>query len=47
LTSVPGSYLVISHPAADVQADAVAKVAVEYNEHVVTGQVRRTRDQAS
>ena len=43
----PGSYLVISHPAADVQADAVAKVAVEYNEHVVTGQVRRTRDQVA
>jgi hypothetical protein len=43
----PGSYLVLSHPAADVQADAVAKVAVEYNEHVVTGQVRRTRDQVA
>jgi hypothetical protein len=41
----PGSYLVISHPAADVQTEAVAKVAVQYNEHVVTGQTRRTQKQ--
>ena len=43
----PGSYLVVSHPAADVQADAVAKVATQYNEHVVTGQTRRTREQVA
>jgi S-adenosyl methyltransferase len=43
----PGSYLVISHPAADVQTEAVAKVAVQYNEHVVTGQTRRTQQQVT
>jgi hypothetical protein len=43
----PGSYLVISHPAADVQSDAVAQVAVRYNELVATGQVRRKRDQVA
>jgi hypothetical protein len=43
----PGSYLVISHPAADVQTEAVAKVAVQYNEHVATGQTRRTQQQVT
>lgn len=43
----PGSYLVISHPAADVQAELVAQVATQYNEHVVTGQTRRTRAQVT
>jgi hypothetical protein len=48
MAAVPqGSYLVISHPAADIQADVVAKVAVEYNELVAVGQVRRTRDQVA
>jgi hypothetical protein len=42
-----GSYLVISHPAADVQADAVAKVATQYNQNVVTGQTRRTQEQVA
>jgi 2-polyprenyl-3-methyl-5-hydroxy-6-metoxy-1,4-benzoquinol methylase len=43
----PGSYLVISHPAADVHSEAVAQVAAEYNEHVATGQTRRTREQVT
>ena len=43
----PGSYLVISHPAADVQTEAVAQVAVQYNQHVATGQTRRTREQVT
>jgi hypothetical protein len=37
-----GSYLVISHPASDVQAEKVAEVARRYNASVVTGQTRRT-----
>ena len=46
MAAVPaGSYLVISHPAADVQTEAVAQVAAQYNEHVVNGQTRRTRAQ--
>jgi hypothetical protein len=46
MAAVPsGSYLVISHPAADVQTEAVAQVAAQYNEHVATGQTRRTRKQ--
>jgi hypothetical protein len=40
-----GSYLVISHPAADVQTEAVAQVATQYNQRVATGQTRRTREQ--
>ncbi|MGH3282811.1 MAG: SAM-dependent methyltransferase [Trebonia sp.] len=43
----PGSYLVISHPAADVQAEAVAQVALLYNQDVATGQTRRTREQVT
>jgi hypothetical protein len=43
----PGSYLVISHPAADVQSEAVAQVAAQYNQHVATGQTRRTREQVT
>jgi hypothetical protein len=43
----PGSYLVIPHPAADVQTEAVAQVAAQYNQHVVTGQTRRTREQVT
>jgi trans-aconitate methyltransferase len=43
----PGSHLVISHPAADVQAEAVAQVATAYNQNVATGQTRRTREQVT
>jgi hypothetical protein len=43
----PGSHLVVSHPAADVQEEAVAQVAVQYNQHVATGQTRRTHDQVT
>jgi hypothetical protein len=42
-----GSYLVISHPAADIQADAVAEVARRYNAQVPVGQTRRTRDEVA
>jgi SAM-dependent methyltransferase len=46
LDAVPaGSYLVVSHPAADVQTEAVAQVATAYNQDVATGQTRRTREQ--
>jgi hypothetical protein len=41
----PGSHLVISHPAADVQTEAVTRVATQYNQDVATGQTRRTREQ--
>jgi hypothetical protein len=40
-----GSHLVISHPAADVQVDAVTEVARRYNAMVPVGQTRRTREQ--
>jgi len=40
---VPGSYLVISHPAADIETDKVAEVSRRYNAAVATGQTRRTR----
>jgi hypothetical protein len=39
----PGSYLVISHPAADIDEAAVAEVARRYNARVPAGQRRRTR----
>jgi hypothetical protein len=45
--TAPGSYLVISHPAADVQTEAVAQVAQQYNQRVATGQTRRTREQVT
>jgi hypothetical protein len=38
----PGSYLVISHPAKDVDAEIVAEGARRYNAHVSTPQTRRT-----
>jgi SAM-dependent methyltransferase len=48
LGAVPaGSYLVISHPAADVQTEAVAQVQTAYNQDVATGQTRRTREQVA
>jgi hypothetical protein len=42
-----GSYLVISHPAADIQTEKVAEVARRYNASVVTGQTRRTEEQVA
>ncbi len=37
-----GSYLVVGHPASDVQADLVAESARQYNAHVSTAQTRRS-----
>ena len=42
-----GSYLVLSHPAADIQTEKVAEVARRYNASVATGQTRRTRDEVA
>jgi hypothetical protein len=42
MSAVPlGSYLVICHPASDIQAEAVAEGARRYNKSVVTPQTRR------
>ncbi len=41
----PGSYLVISHPAPDIDTEAVAEVARRYNARVPAGQRRRSRDE--
>jgi hypothetical protein len=38
----PGSYLVLTHPASDVHAEAAAEGARRYNELVATPQVRRS-----
>jgi SAM-dependent methyltransferase len=38
----PGSYLVLSHPASDIDAEAVAEVARRYNAQVPAGQQRRS-----
>ena len=40
--TVPGSYLALTHPAKDVNADVVAEGARRYNEHVKVPQTRRT-----
>jgi SAM-dependent methyltransferase len=40
----PGSYLVLSHPASDIDAEAVAEVARRYNAQVPAGQQRRSHD---
>jgi hypothetical protein len=40
--TVPGSYLALTHPAKDINADMVAKGASRYNEHVKVPQTRRT-----
>ena len=37
-----GSYLVITHPASDIDAAVVAEGARRYNAHVSTAQTRRT-----
>jgi len=42
-----GSYLVISHPASDVQTEKVAEVARRYNASVVTGQTRRSANEVA
>jgi hypothetical protein len=42
-----GSYLVISHPAGDIQTEKVAEVARRYNASVVTGQTRRTGEEVT
>jgi hypothetical protein len=43
----PGSYLVISHPASDVNPDAVAEGARRYNQSVATAQTRRSFEEVS
>jgi hypothetical protein len=44
MDAVPsGSYLVLSHPARDVEAERSANAAQRYNEHVATPMHRRTR----
>ena len=40
--TVPGSYLALTQPAKDVNADEVAEGARRYNQHVKTPQTRRT-----
>ncbi|MGH3246102.1 MAG: SAM-dependent methyltransferase [Trebonia sp.] len=44
---VPGSYLAISHPASDVDADAAAQAAREYDTSLPTTQTNRTRAQVA
>jgi hypothetical protein len=41
----PGSYLVLSHPASDIDVAAVTEVARRYNARVPAGQQRRSRDE--
>ncbi len=43
----PGSYLVICHPASDIQADVVAESARLYNRTVATPQTRRSFDEVA
>ena len=43
----PGSYLVLSHPASDIDAEAVAEVARRYNAQVPAGQQRRSQDEVA
>jgi S-adenosyl methyltransferase len=46
MAAVPsGSYLVISHPASDVEADSAAQAAQRYNERVASPMRRRSRDE--
>jgi hypothetical protein len=44
---VPGSYLAISHPASDVDAEAAAQAAREYDNSLPTTQTNRNRAQVS
>jgi hypothetical protein len=43
----PGSYLVLSHPASDIDTEAVAEVARRYNARVPAGQQRRSQDEVA
>jgi hypothetical protein len=43
--TVPGSYLALTQPAADVDPDVVAEGARQYNQSVKTAQTRRTHEQ--
>jgi hypothetical protein len=43
--TVPGSYLALTQPAADIDADVAAKGARQYNQNVRTPQTRRTHEQ--
>lgn len=43
----PGSYLVISHPASDINPAAQAEAQKRYNERVSTPQTLRTRDEVA
>jgi hypothetical protein len=43
--TVPGSYLMLTQPAADVDADVAAEGARRYNQNVKTPQTRRTHAQ--
>jgi hypothetical protein len=43
--TAPGSYLALTQPAADVNAEIVAASARQYNQNVVTKQTRRTYEQ--
>jgi hypothetical protein len=45
--TVPGSYLLISHPAIDVEAETAARVQTSYNQNVATTMTRRTRDEVA
>ena len=43
----PGSYLVLSHPASDIDVKAVTEVARRYNARVPAGQQRRSHDEVA
>ena len=43
----PGSYLVLSHPASDIDVAAVTEVARRYNARVPAGQQRRSHDEVA
>jgi hypothetical protein len=43
--TVPGSYLALTQPAADIDADVAAEGARQYNQNVRTPQTRRTHEQ--
>jgi trans-aconitate methyltransferase len=43
----PGSYLAISHPASDVDAEAAAAAARQYDQSLPTTQTNRTREQVT
>lgn len=43
----PGSYLVVSHPASDVNPEVVAEGARRYNQSVATTQTRRSFEEVS